>query len=273
MHFMRTIIHLEPFTNKPSRDILHGMKNRIVSFSVVRDENMFRRCVAGNPFCRNIEIHSVDNSRENLGIPKRYNDFLDAFDYDRPGWIVFCHEDFELREDLAPRLSRLPTDAIHGPCGARHRIFFGLFSLWQVTGRVRESNKDGSHEHHVGDSAPNATVLDTLDCMCLVVHSSLVEKHHLRFDENLMFDLYVEDFGIHALLTSGIYTRLLNISCCHHSTRFSLPDSYYRQLSYLNRKYPHESFAGTCSYIGGSILARNFCGSLLPLLRFLLRKI
>ena len=40
--------------------------------------------------------------------------------------------------------------------------------------------------------------VQTFDCQCLIIHSSLINRYKLRFDENLTFDLYVEDFCANA---------------------------------------------------------------------------
>ncbi len=58
--------------------------------SVVRDFEMYDKCVGANPYNAGAELHPIDNRVENKGIPTRYNEFLDAYDYSKPDWFVFA---------------------------------------------------------------------------------------------------------------------------------------------------------------------------------------
>lgn len=247
------------------------MKEAITIFTVVRDKAMYAKCIADNVCCSSLRKIEVDNTLENKSIAQRYNAFLEEFDYAHPGWIVFCHEDFELREYIVEKLRACSPDCLYGPCGARHVKYLNLVARWQTASRITETWKDGSHSHFVGTKVKDFTQLDTTDCMCLIVHSSLVERYKLRFDPRLNFDLYTEDFCANAMVSHGVKTLALNLDCVHHSTRDKLPPQYFESLEYLNRKYPNDAFGGTCSYVGGSKLARNFCGPFLRLLRIIIK--
>lgn len=55
--------------------------------------------------------------------------------------------------------------------------------------------KDGSGPLDVGNVVLDTVKVQTLDCQSILVHTSLLANHALlRFDENLTFDLYAEDF-------------------------------------------------------------------------------
>ena len=100
-----------------------------------------------------------------------------------------------------------------------------------------------------GQAVDSPVEVETFDCCCLIVHSSLVKKHKLRFDENLAFDLYVEDFCATARVKHGIRSFVQPVKCCHHSG--SRPtERLYRHLPYLKEKYPQNCFAGSCVYFG-----------------------
>ena len=61
--------------------------------SVVRDSEMYDKCVKNNPHFHDCELVVQDNRVENKGIAERYNEFLNCYDYTHPAWFVFCHED------------------------------------------------------------------------------------------------------------------------------------------------------------------------------------
>ena len=78
--------------------------------------------------------------------------------------------------------------------------------------------------------------MDTFDCQCLVVHSSLIRRYGLRFDERLSFDLYVEDFCVGAYERYGIESHILLMEC-HHFSQGSIGQRFYEALACLQEKY------------------------------------
>ena len=54
-------------------------------------------------------------------------------------------------------------------------------------------------------------LVDTVDCQCLIVHSDLIKKYHLRFDEHLQFHFYAEEFCIMASEKYNIPSYALSI--------------------------------------------------------------
>ncbi len=225
--------------------------------SVVRDEAMYRRCIADNKFCDGCERLMFDNRAKNESIPVLYNRTLACFDCSTPRWLVFAHEDFETREPLAAKLAEADPSRIYGVIGGRaslHQFPWFLGGVWSdvVVGQIEQSAKDGSNVTRIGTSAPMNTELESVDCQFLAVHSSLVERFHLRFDERLSFDLYAEDFCINAFVCNQVRTALLPLACCHHSGG-SVQPRFFKQLVYLNAKYPAPlEFFGSMGWtIGG----------------------
>lgn len=47
----------------------------VIFVSVVRDYDMYDKCVGQNKFCRNVRLNPIDNRVENKGISQRYNEF------------------------------------------------------------------------------------------------------------------------------------------------------------------------------------------------------
>ena len=214
-------------------------KTNIVFVSVVRDVNMYRRCVSDNRHNRESRFVSFDNRAKNEPVSTLYNRFLDGYDYSSPAWIVFCHEDFEFLESFKNVVGILDISAIYGPVGGRlfcrHRWLLGGIWPGECVGRITQSDKDGGNWITFGRSVQTATIADVLDCQCLIVHSSLVRTHHLRFDEHLSFDLYAEDFCLGAAVKYGIITRILAIKCHHYSYGNLLP-RFFEQKSYFYKQ-------------------------------------
>lgn len=244
---------------------------KAVLISVFIDKHLYASCVTDNPFIKGnsmVSVIGLDNTIDNQCISKRYNQFLDGYDYSIPAWFVFCHSDWELREDITPLLENLDTGSLYGPIGA---ILFnnpdGSFTR-EYRGQCLEKKRDGTNERHqCCDLSHTGVLVDTFDCQCLIMHSSLVMKHALRFDENLNFNLYVEDFCINAKERYDIESKILNVQCCHWNQADSMDgrSDYYIDLNYCNKKYPGALYAGVVTLIGGiSENAASQCGNIVP---------
>mgnify|MGYP003314771217 CR=1 FL=1 len=104
------------------------------------------------------------------------------------------------------------------------------------------------------DNLINKSV-NTIDSMCLIVHSSLIEKYKLRFDEKIK-DLYIEDFCITSYNKHNIESEVIYISSCYHKGNVNIESD----LEYLNKKYEESLFEGINFKIG-----KRKCASLSPL--------
>jgi hypothetical protein len=200
--------------------------------SVVRDVAMYECCVLGNQHLAGCDLVMLDNRVENLTVTKRYNDFLDGIDDDR--WIVLCHEDWEIKEDIIPVLERLDKGRLYGPIGVFIEEKKNVDVL-VMKGWVEQSSKDGGKTIVIKGKELEGRV-DTFDCQCLIMHSSLVRAHSLRFDENLRFDMYVEDFCVGAYEKAGIESYAVKISCHHHSGG-KLSQAFVDSVNYVRQKY------------------------------------
>lgn len=240
--------------------------SRIQILSVVRDFDMYNKYVRGNTHVSGLHMHALDNTSDNKGIPSRYNAFLNDYNFSEPTWFVFCHEDFEFCEPLHPLLDNLPQDSLYGPIGCARKGIFP-FRHQAFLGQITEQNRDGSGEPWiVGRKVKPMTPVETFDCCCLIVHSSLIQKYHLRFDEELAFDLYVEDFCAMAKVKHNIPSRILPFKAIHHSG--SKPtDRLYRHLPYLANKYPRNCFCASCTYFGTPTAAMKITWKLARLVR------
>ena len=57
---------------------MEAKNDKVVVFSVVRDQDMYLRCLMGNHFLKGCVLKKVDNGTDNQPVTKRYNDFLDT---------------------------------------------------------------------------------------------------------------------------------------------------------------------------------------------------
>lgn len=206
--------------------------------SVVRDFEMYNRLVKNNKFNHNADFIAFDNNKENKFISVRYNEFLNNYDYSKPDWFVFCHEDWEAKEDFSGKLKNLNKQFLYGPIGV-DLLKLGFLGIKFYFGSIIHSKKDGSEQERKGFRL-NFSTVGTFDCQCLIVHSTIVEQYNLRFDENLSWDLYVEDFCISARENHSIKSKILQIECQHYS-KGDLQPRYFKQLSYLSEKYKNAS--------------------------------
>ena len=253
----RTINALEKNNKKLALEVknlnLNNFNETVFFISVVNNYDLYNRCIKNNPFVtgsENIKLVEYNNIKDNVYIAKRYNSFLNNYNYSKEAWFVFCHCDWEPLEDINLQLSKLDKSSLYGPVGSKVEIFNNK-CYRTMTGCCYEKRRDGSDLRYLTSFADSIEPTDTFDCQCLIVHSSLIKKYNLRFDENLKWDLYVEDFCINSKLNYNINSYALYFACCHWSGYHDLPKSYLKSIEYVNSKYPNNIFGGTVSEIGG----------------------
>lgn len=204
----------------------------MVIISVVRDFGMYDRLVRNNPFNQGATFYAIDNREKNEGVPVGYNSFLNQYDFSKEDWFVFCHEDWEIQEDWMARVEQLQKESLHGPIGARV-----VFNKKIVLGRIVNSGKDGTGAICIGNSFRTGGITGTFDCQCMLVHSSLIQRTGLRFDPNLLFDFYVEEFCIHARERYGVLSRIVALACQHYSFG-NIHPRFFDAVEYVRKKYP-----------------------------------
>lgn len=183
---------------------------------------------------------------------------MELYNYSRPAWLVFVHGDYEITCDLSALLAHEAKDQLLGPSGAVIKEINGqplsVFACFCDSQRRDGAfYQSGPYNLQVmGDERE----LDTFDSCCLVMHSSLVQHYHLRFDEAIALDFIVEDFCANARLNHGIKCKLIELWGIHHTNSTGIPDTqnqrFYDTQAYIAAKYPHACLGGTCSFIGGA---------------------
>lgn len=232
------------------------MNARPLIVSAIRDEAMYKHSIAQNRDCGNCDKFAIDNRERNESIPVLYNRAIEqtlANVVDR--WMVFAHEDFEPLEPLDEVLKQADPQRIYGIIGGRllpHKRWL-LGGIWSGVfyGEIMQTEKDRTNKITVGNRTPSGTVVETVDCQFIAVHTLLLRRLPLRFDENLTFDLYAEDFCLAAWVRHSVKSAILNFKACHHSSGNIAP-RFFEQKQYLDRKYPkHEAFSVVGYTIGG----------------------
>lgn len=235
------------------------MDNQIHIITVYNDLNIFNQMIGENPIMNRFNLTAYDNTTDNIGISTRYNSFLNT---DQPkGWLIFCHQDFAFLEDISDKLANLNKDCIYGPIGVvgekqfifelkirgfkikKAKLGFVKFKT-RLVGQIEQGKGDGTFVLD-GQFLTKPHEAETVDCCCLIVHSELINKHLLRFDENLNWHLYSEDFSLNARTNFGIKTKAVQLKSKHLSLG-KIDDSFKLATEYLHRKYPGKDIASTC---------------------------
>ena len=225
-------------------------RDKIIFISVTRDKDMYERCLSGNKYCTPYSLVGIDNRQDNKGIPVRYNEFLAQYDYGAPAWFVFCHEDWQVLEDIGKVLQGKDKDTLYGTIGVKYEKK-GEKGYIHSKGRILQCDKDGSREIRVGIKAhKRGDLADTADCQCVIVHSDLIKKTGLRFDEHLSFDFYVEEFCIQAQEKYGIPLKIIPLKSRHYSYG-NIQQRFYDAVNHVQEKYQgiKRSYASTVNQI------------------------
>jgi len=204
---------------------------------------MYSRFFTSNANVNYYDLVGIDNRQLNRGLPIIYNEVIENH-INADCWLFFVHEDFEIKCDLAI-VDSLDRRSVYGTFGVNleHDVPVGY-------GKHICSKKDGSGPLDVGNEILGAVNVQTLDCQSILIHTSLLANHaFLRFDENLSFDLYAEDFSINAQ-EHGIDVKVFPLKFRHYSYG-KVTERYHAGLRYLAGKYPSVAVAGGCSFIGG----------------------
>ena len=209
------------------------------------------RCILKNDYiAKHPKTISVnDDSR---GLPERNNEFIGhALDSGEECWLVFCHDDVIFLEDISVKIESLPKNKIYGLCGVKK-----INGVGEIVGRIMQPSKTEENEFvTLGREVDGHETVATFDSLCTIVHSSLFEYScplkyahglgDLRFDENLMYHMHVEEFSINALENFDIKSAVVQIDCLHLSWG-SKNEYYYKAVEYVKNKHNLESFICTC---------------------------
>lgn len=200
-------------------------------------------------------------------------------------WVIFCHQDFGFNEDPDKIIKKLNKKNIYGPIGVRNFYSLkkwikgaisqklgyypsvkinlkGLFSKEikfldiqqheKQTGIIKRKllgqisqGQNNSDFDKLGKKIKFPKEVSSLDCCCLIVHSSLIAEYNLRFDENLDWHMYAEDFCINALISHKIKSKAVQFDCYHFGIG-NLNDDFYRCANYVKEKHSLKYLKTSC---------------------------
>lgn len=238
------------------------MKNNLQIVSVVKDKEIFLSFISNNSFMNQYPVYAYDNRYCNMAISYRYNHFIRHF-MGNNNWIVFCDQDFSFLEDPIKKLDKLDKNCIYGPIGATLKVKplsivlkLGLFKIRSFAmelnkekliywGNIFQGQDSDNNYQPLGKYLEQPKIVDTIDCCCIIVHSSLINKYNLRFDEKLKWHLFAEEFSLNARYKHNIKIKAVQLSCKHMSPG-QLNIQFIESLKYLKEKYKSKKFGGTC---------------------------
>jgi len=239
--------HAQMIGNSYTHPIINLKAQRTYSIKLITvfiTPEMYNRFFTSNAYVNYYDLVGIDNRQLNRGLPVIYNEIIENNINDNC-WLLFVHEDFEIKCDLAI-IDGLDCGNVYGTFGVNfeHNTPVGY-------GKHICSKKDGSEPIDTGNEVLDTVTVRTLDCQSVLLHTSLLAKYPLlRFDENLTFDLYAEDFCINAQEEYGLDIKVFPLEFQHYS-HGKVTERYHAGLRYLAEKYPSVAVAGSCSFIGG----------------------
>lgn len=226
--------------------------------TVVNKYNLYNEVIRENPFMNPHSLHVYDNTKTNIGIARRYNDFIKN-QMTEDSWIIFCHQDFGFKEAVTDKIEALDKNYIYGPIGVGaikqfvfivsisrygvERFRIGFYDRTKQFGCILQKTHDKTAMK--GKHIRKPVVVETVDSCCVIVHSSLIKKHNLSFDEHLEWHLYAEDFSLNAKRNCRVLTKAAQFDCTHYSAG-NVDHVFYDHLNYLRKKYQTDRFATTC---------------------------
>lgn len=224
---------------------------------VYNNRDIFLKVVKNNDNSKNRELFEYDNTLDNIPITKYYNKFIDE-NIESDSWFVFIHQDFGFMEDVDLIIEKLNRNYIYGAVGVK--IFKGIFwgkkhdiegvkcgfktELKLTIGQILQGDNDFGLRKH-GRLAFFQPTVDAIDCCCIIIHSSLLKKYNLRFDEHLSFHMYAEELCYRTKKDYKIKTKVIQTKCFHLG-KGCLDEDYQKSAQYLKEKFKIKRIPSTC---------------------------
>lgn len=257
---------------------MQNKENKIIC--VFNDRKTFDEVICKNQSVKDFQIIYFDNTLENVGISKRYNSYLQTLTLEDNFWIIFCHQDFGFKQNPLQVIKKLDKNCIYGPIGVKFsfslikfiknkvaqklgyhpslKINFKRFPFIAIEkhevqknvfrrkflGQILQGNNNYEFKT-LGKKLKMSKEVSNLDCCCLIVHSSLIKRHDLKFDQNLDWHMYVEDFCINASKNHKIKLKAVQFDCFHLGIG-NLNEDFFNSVKYVKDKYSLKHLFTTC---------------------------
>lgn len=226
---------------------------------VANDLEMFNQVIGTNSNMNKYPITIFDNSIENIGISKRYNSYItNNINSESDFWVIFCHQDFGFNKDPFEKIKSFNKKYIYGAIGTA--VNFSSFRLLKkyllnkpskyfpvkrkIVGQINQGIKNVGFKKF-GKKILFEKTVSSLDCCCMIAHSSLINEYNLRFDENLNWHMYVEEFCINAKKTHKICSKVAQFDCLHLGEG-NANDDFYACADYVRNKHQLSWIKTTC---------------------------
>lgn len=232
------------------------VSERVILISACNNPAVYQRYAAKSTGVEPRDFRRYDNTVENLPVPARYNQFISGLAETDEGWLAFVHNDFAFHDDPRPWLADVARDNLYGVVGAglspRPEGHGGVAAMARPDGSRLEYKARGQvlcspqliASGICGIPVDGMVPVQTVDCCCIIVHSSLVRRLGLRFDESFEWHFYAEELSLRAFRQWGVRTFVLPIRSGHYGLG-AMNDAFYEAGRRLFRDYP-ETFASTC---------------------------
>ena len=222
-------------------------KSKIHIVTVVKDFELYEESIKNNEFMKDCNLTTYDNSKEDISITQRYNDFLENHlkKISPTDWIIFCSEGFSFLEDFKGLIKKLEPNAIYGVMGAKikrkfsWRHFKFLNEIVKVGGVI--SDKDYVHQKRSSRDQKLKPV-ENIDSCCMIINAELLQDFHLTFNEKLPFYFFIEEFCLAALYKYKIKSQVLPLDAFFLGLQ-EFPPEYYESKDYLITEYNLSNFA------------------------------
>lgn len=234
------------------------MRTKIVC--VFNKQEVFEKIVKDNVSTKTCEVFAYDNTNENVAITKRYNDFIEKniaknanikdSDSNAGFWCVFIHQDFGIQEDIDLLLNNLNKNYIYGAIGIKFNYPILLstdegFDTSKIIIYGMIAQRINNDFISFGEYIKEPTTVDAIDCCCIIIHSSIIKKYNLRFDENLNFHMYAEELCFRAKKDYQIKTKVVQMKCFHLGMGV-LNEEFRNSAKYLKNKFKVNKIPSTC---------------------------
>ncbi|MEI7473367.1 MAG: hypothetical protein WCK67_01195 [bacterium] len=226
--------------------------DKINIITVVNKFDIYNKVIRDNNNVNHYPITVFDNRTEHSSISKIYNNFISEKVYaDSDFWCVFIHQDFGFNHDPYIVLADLDKNFIYGATGVNKYTQklsfvsnrFRIKKLPVVIGQIKQIHDENNFSLD-GLKLDKPEIVQTLDCCCLIVHSSLLNKYKLKFDENLTFHMYAEEFSINAKKTYNIDTKAVQFDC-YHIGRGHIDEEFKKSVAYVKNKHKIRQIVST----------------------------
>ena len=215
--------------------------------TVVKDFELYEESIKNNEFTKDCDLITYDNSKEDISVTQRYNDFLENHlkKIAPNDWIVFCNQGFKFLEDFKEIILGLEPNSIYGVMGAKTKRKFSWkrFKFLDEIAKVGGIIKDENHvPKQRSRKEQKIKLVENIDSCCMIINAELLQDFHLNFNEKLPYFFFIEEFCLAALYKYKIKAHVIPVDAFFLGPQ-EFPPEYYESKDYLKTEYHLNNFA------------------------------